>query len=89
MISARQFHWHEKLWRRKKKLLTNRYQNGIIIKMSKSTIQIPINNDLRIKAGKRAKELGYSSLQEIIRIFITELAKNHISVKIFIKNKGS
>ena len=51
-----------------------------MIKSTKSTIQVPINNNLRTNAENTAASLGFSSLQEIIRVFIAQLATKSITV---------
>ena len=43
-------------------------------------IQVPASPLLKLAAEKTAKEQGFSSLQEAIRIFMTQLAKKTISV---------
>lgn len=48
--------------------------------MNKSTIQVPIDNTLRINAENTASSLGFSSLQEIIRVFIAQLATKTIAL---------
>lgn len=50
--------------------------------MSKSTIQVPIDNNLRINAENMASSMGFSSLQEIIRVFIAQLANKTISISL-------
>lgn len=61
------------------KTVFNRYNYTI---MNKSTIQVPIDNNLRINAESVASSLGFSSLQEIIRVFITQLANKTISINL-------
>jgi len=50
--------------------------------MNKSTIQVPIDNNLRINAENTATSLGFSSLQEIIRVFIAQLANKTITINL-------
>ena len=50
--------------------------------MNKSTIQVPIDNNLRINAENTATSLGFSSLQEIIRVFIAQLASKTITINL-------
>lgn len=38
----------------------------------KTTIQIPIDKNLKVKAEEYVQELGYSSLQEYIRVFLKQ-----------------
>lgn len=42
----------------------------------KTTIQVPIDKNLKIKYEKNSGKLGYSSLQEYIRVFL----KQHLSL---------
>lgn len=50
--------------------------------MNKSTIQVPVDNNLRINAENTASSLGFSSLQEIIRVFIAQLANKKITINL-------
>jgi len=44
------------------------------------SLQIPISIDVRNRALEAAKSLGFSNLQESIRIFIHELANNKLEI---------
>lgn len=48
-----------------------------------TVLQIPLSADLRSKSLISAKEMGFSSLQEAVRVFLTNLAtkKMHISIQ--------
>lgn len=48
--------------------------------MDKVTLQVPILKSLRIKAEKSALDQGFSSLQEIIRVFMKKLASQAIDI---------
>lgn len=48
--------------------------------MDKITLQIPVSRSLRLKAEKTALDQGFSSLQEIIRVFMVKLASQTIDV---------
>lgn len=39
-----------------------------------TTLQIPMDTTLRIRATKAAKTMGFSSLQETVRLFLHKLA---------------
>jgi len=41
-------------------------------------IQIPLDKTLKVKGTKKAKELGYTSLQEVLRVFITSFVEGKI-----------
>lgn len=43
-------------------------------------LQVPINKDLRDKADRAAEKMGFSSLQESVRLFLNQLASNQIKV---------
>ena len=53
--------------------------------MSRVVLQVPISIDLRKKAEAEAKRQGYSSLQEVVRLFLTKLAQNKVDITIQIK----
>lgn len=44
-------------------------------------LQVPINKDLRDKASKASEKLGFSSLQEAVRLFLNRVADGNIDVK--------
>lgn len=48
--------------------------------MNRVVLQIPIDVSLRKAAEKTALDQGFSSLQEIIRIFLRQLAEKTINV---------
>ena len=50
-----------------------------------SKIQVPINNKVRRKAEKVAEDYGFSSVQEVIRLFLNDFAIGNIKLS-FIKN---
>lgn len=41
-------------------------------------LQVPMPRELKIKGFKKAREYGFSSLQEVIRFFLTGFTKNKI-----------
>lgn len=43
--------------------------------MGRNILQIPIDINLRKKAESEANELGFSSLQEMIRVMLTQITK--------------
>lgn len=43
-------------------------------------LTIPITQDLKINAENATHEQGFSSLQEIVRVFLTKLAANKVEV---------
>ena len=48
--------------------------------MNKTVLQIPINQDLRISAEKEALSQGFSSLQELVRVFLSKIATHKIEI---------
>lgn len=48
--------------------------------MNSTILQVPISKNLRDEAVKAAARLGFSSLQEIVRIFLMQLAKGRIKI---------
>ena len=47
---------------------------------NRSVLQIPIDKTLKSEAEKVATEAGFSSVQEVVRIFLTNFAKEKIMV---------
>ena len=56
------------------------YENIIIIIMNNSVLQIPMSKELRINSEKMAKDSGFSSLQEVVRLFLTKFSKKEMEV---------
>ena len=48
--------------------------------MNTATLQIPISRQLKLKATEIAEDQGFSSLQEIVRVFLNQLATKKIAV---------
>ncbi len=48
--------------------------------MQKTILQVPVNKQLKSDAEKVALRQGFSSLQEIIRVFLAQLASNQVEV---------
>lgn len=48
--------------------------------MNKIVLQIPINQDLKISAEQEALSQGFSSLQELVRVFLSKIAMHKIEV---------
>jgi antitoxin component of RelBE/YafQ-DinJ toxin-antitoxin module len=46
----------------------------------RTIIQVPVEKSLRDKATAVAEKQGFSSLQEMVRLFLSQLAENKISV---------
>ncbi|MBI3379253.1 hypothetical protein HY029_00700 [Candidatus Gottesmanbacteria bacterium] len=50
--------------------------------MNTTIIQVPVTKVLRDQAVRVAQESGFSSLQDVIRIFLTKLARKQIAVNL-------
>lgn len=48
--------------------------------MHKVTLQVPMNQQLKIDAEKAALEQGFSSLQELVRVILSKVAQKKIEV---------
>ena len=50
--------------------------------MNTTVLQIPINPTLKKQAQLEAKRLGFSSLQDLLRLMMTQLVEKTIAIKI-------
>jgi len=48
--------------------------------MNRTVLQIPVSKALRTQAENAAYDFGFSSLQEVIRVFMTKLAKKSLVI---------
>lgn len=48
--------------------------------MQKTILQVPLDKQLKNNAEKAASKQGFSSLQEIVRVFLSQLAYNQVEV---------
>lgn len=48
--------------------------------MNSTTLQIPINKNIRDQAASTAEKMGFSSLQEVVRLFLNKMAAQEIDV---------
>lgn len=48
--------------------------------MSRTVLQIPLPKDLKVSAEKAALDYGFSSLQEVLRVFMKKLALRKVDV---------
>lgn len=44
-------------------------------------LQIPIDKNIRNQAASKAEKMGFSSLQEIVRVFLNKIAVGEVNVK--------
>ena len=50
--------------------------------MSRTVLQVPMSEDLRNEAEKAALAMGFSSLQESVRLILRKLANRELKVSI-------
>lgn len=50
--------------------------------MQKTILQVPVSKELKTNAEKAALSQGFSSLQEMVRVFLSKLAEEKIEVSI-------
>jgi len=50
--------------------------------MNSTILQVPINKNVRDQAASKAEEMGFSSLQEIVRLFLTKVARDEVNFSI-------
>ncbi len=50
--------------------------------MQRVTVQVPMSKDLKEKAEIASSDLGFSSLQETIRVLLTKLSRREFSIKV-------
>ncbi|MDO8571794.1 MAG: hypothetical protein Q7R79_03890 [bacterium] len=48
--------------------------------MAKTILQVPLDTSLRRQSALAAQNLGFSSLQEIIRVFLKQLAAKEVTL---------
>lgn len=48
--------------------------------MNKIVLQVPLNQDLKLSAERAALSQGFSSLQELVRVFLSKIAANKIEI---------
>jgi antitoxin component of RelBE/YafQ-DinJ toxin-antitoxin module len=48
--------------------------------VSNTILQVPVSKDLRNQAALMADEMGFSSLQEVVRLFMAKLASGMVEV---------
>ena len=50
--------------------------------MQRVILQVPMSRDLKESAQNASSDLGFSSLQEAIRVLLTKLSKKELSLKV-------
>ena len=48
--------------------------------MAKTILQVPVSIELKEKAEEAATRQGFSSLQESVRVFLTELSQGNLKI---------
>lgn len=51
--------------------------------MNTTVLQIPINVDLRKRVDQMAENQGFSSVQEVVRVFLSRFATGKVGVEFF------
>lgn len=49
--------------------------------MKTTILQVPVKVELRNKAATAASQMGFSSLQEAVRVFLQKMAKKEVNLK--------
>lgn len=44
-------------------------------------LQVPMSKELRDQASSKARNMGFSSLQETVRVFLGKLAQGEVNIK--------
>lgn len=44
-------------------------------------LQVPVDKSLRDRAASKAQKMGFSSLQEAVRVFLNKIAAGEVNVK--------
>jgi antitoxin component of RelBE/YafQ-DinJ toxin-antitoxin module len=55
----------------------------------RTVLQIPMSPELRKRATTAAKEQGFSSLQEMVRLFVERIARAEVSVQFSVLSEKS
>lgn len=50
--------------------------------MQRVIVQVPMSKELKEKAQSASSDLGFSSLQEIIRVLLTKLSKRELTMTV-------
>lgn len=50
--------------------------------MNTTILQVPLSKTLRSEANVVAKDSGFSSLQEVVRVFLSKFAKREVGISI-------
>ena len=56
--------------------------------MSRTVIQVPIDSAIKDKCQRIAKEQGFSSLQEMLRLILQKYANGEIGIGVYKLEKG-
>lgn len=49
--------------------------------METTILQVPVSKSLRVQAAKAAQKMGFSSLQEVVRVLMAKLAQGMLVVE--------
>ena len=54
--------------------------------MNRIVLQIPVNSDLKERAELAAQQAGFSSVQEVVRVFLNRLANQSVEIAFYDKS---
>ncbi len=66
----------------RKKVLDTQIQNQYNCIMQRVIVQVPMSKELKEKSEIVSSELGFSSVQETIRVLLTKFSKREFSFKV-------
>ena len=55
--------------------------------MNRVIVQVPMSKALHDKAERKAKKNGFSSLQELIRVFLVKFVDDELQIRFELKKK--
>ncbi len=48
----------------------------------RTILQVPVSNDIRVEALAASREMGFSSLQETVRVLLSKLANRQLTIQV-------
>ena len=63
-------------------LLDIHYKSIIFVWSMRKILQVPVSNDLRVEALAASREMGFSSLQEAVRVLLSKLANRQLTIQV-------
>jgi antitoxin component of RelBE/YafQ-DinJ toxin-antitoxin module len=78
----RQHFCEGKYWWIEEREVDNIYQTVIIIYMETTNLQIPLSKDLKLSAQQAVFDMGFSSLQEFIRVILKKISTSPMTINL-------